>query len=170
MSSSIEFVDRCYGKNYVRLLHVRRQGDVHHVVEVEVNTSLTLSDTRDYLHGDNSQIVATDSQKNTVYLLAKKHGIESIEKFALILANHFLVKYIQVERAEIHVLVNPWKRIQHDNNQVRTHLPTAGHARTCQRPGTHALANGRVRTHLPTAGYARTCQRPGTHARSNQSQ
>ena len=76
----IQFVDRCYGKNYVRLLHVRRDGIRHYVKELEVSTALTLNDAQDYLKGDNSKIVATDSQKNTVYILAKKHGVSLCHK------------------------------------------------------------------------------------------
>ena len=71
----IQFVDRCYGKNYVCLLHVKKEGSHHHVKELEVSTALTLNDAQDYLKGDNSKIVATDSQKNTVYILAKKYGV-----------------------------------------------------------------------------------------------
>jgi urate oxidase len=73
--SDITFVDRRYGKNYVRLLHVRRDGRRHEVKELEVNTALTLNDAQDYLAADNKKIVATDSQKNTVYVLAKKLGV-----------------------------------------------------------------------------------------------
>lgn len=74
-----------------------------------------------FLLGDNSDIVATDSQKNTVYLLAKKHGVENPEKFALLLATHFLNKYAHVAEAHIHVEEYPWQRICKDeigNNSV----------------------------------------------------
>lgn len=76
--SDVQFVDRGYGKKYVRLLHVRREGDTHYIKEIEVSSALTLDDVRDYKAGDNSQIVATDSQKNTVYILAKKFGVSSL--------------------------------------------------------------------------------------------
>ena len=72
----VEFTDRRYGKNYVRLLHVRRNGPVHDVKELEVNVALTLKSIEDYTEGDNTQIVATDSMKNTVYSLAKLHGVK----------------------------------------------------------------------------------------------
>lgn len=75
--SDVEFSDRRYGKNYVRLLHVRRRGSVHDVSELEVNVALTLKPTDDYVDGDNTHIVATDSMKNTVYVLAKQHGVSS---------------------------------------------------------------------------------------------
>ena len=73
--ADVQFVDRRYGKNAVRLLYVRREGIRHYIKEVEVNTKVTLNDTRDFLRGDNSKIVATDSQKNTVYILAKQLGV-----------------------------------------------------------------------------------------------
>lgn len=34
--------------------------------------------------GDNSQIVATETQKNTLYALAKKYSVDPIEVFAFI--------------------------------------------------------------------------------------
>ena len=49
--SDVLFVERRYGKNFVRLLYVKRRGAVHEIKEVEVNTALTLNDARDYLHG-----------------------------------------------------------------------------------------------------------------------
>ena len=76
--SEVEFVDRQYGKNYVRLLHVRREGRQHYIRELEVNTKLTLNNAKDYMKGDNSSIIATDTQKNTVYILAKKFGVSTL--------------------------------------------------------------------------------------------
>ena len=49
--SDVQFVDSRYGKNYVRLLYVKRQGRLHSIKEIEVNTKLTLNDHRDYLQG-----------------------------------------------------------------------------------------------------------------------
>lgn len=106
-----EFSFSGYGKNFVKLLQLRKEGKVHYVKELEVNTQLTLNNTKDYLHGDNSDIVATDSQKNTVYILAKQHGIQNIEKFALLLSEHFLRKYRHVTNTKIYIEEAPWKRI-----------------------------------------------------------
>ncbi|WAR30341.1 URIC-like protein, partial [Mya arenaria] len=46
---------------------------------------------------DNSDVIATDTQKNTVHVLAKQHGVKNIETFALILSEHFLRKYPHVQ-------------------------------------------------------------------------
>lgn len=77
MEEDLEWVARGYGKSSVKLLYVRREGHVHSIKEYEVDTQLTLASDKDYLGGDNSDVVATDSQKNTVYILAKRHGVRS---------------------------------------------------------------------------------------------
>ena len=130
MSGEIKFADRCYGKNYVRLLHVRRDGDVHHIKELEVNTALSLSDTKDYLRGDNSSIVATDSQKNTVYVLAKRHGVRTIEEFALRLSGHFLQKYGHVNYAHVHIVEKPWRRMNFQGQVRRPRIKYQGQVRS----------------------------------------
>ena len=94
------------------MLHIKRSGPVHTIHELEVSTQLTLDTKKDYLVGDNSDIVATDSQKNTVYLLAKKHGITSPEQFGLVLARHFLATYRQVISVKVSIEQYPWERAQ----------------------------------------------------------
>lgn len=106
-----EFEVSDYGKNWVKILVVKRDTDRHFIKELEVCTALTLNNHRDYIFEDNSDIVATDSQKNTVYVLAKQHGVKSIEKFALLLSEHFLRKYPHVVATRINIEEYPWKRI-----------------------------------------------------------
>jgi hypothetical protein len=66
-----------YGKNSVKLLHVRRDGSFHTIREYEVSTHLKLLSKKDFMIGDNKDIIATDTQKNTVYILAKNYGVSS---------------------------------------------------------------------------------------------
>lgn len=66
-----------YGKNDVRLMRVRREGDKYFVTELKVNTLLQLATSKDYQSGDNSDVVATDSQKNTVLVLAKQNQVRN---------------------------------------------------------------------------------------------
>lgn len=106
--------DYGYGKDSVKVLHVKRDGPVHSIKEFEVSTHLKLYSKKDYFYGDNSDIVATDSQKNTVYLLAKKFGVENPEKFGSLLSSHFLNKYAHVAEVHIHVEEYPWQRICQD--------------------------------------------------------
>ena len=45
---SFHITENEYGKANVRMLHLRREGLVHTIREFEVDTSLTLDDTKDY--------------------------------------------------------------------------------------------------------------------------
>ncbi|XP_033732455.1 uricase-like isoform X2 [Pecten maximus] len=112
-----EFTDTGYGKNYVKLLQLRREGDAHHIQELEVNVELTLNNQREYLYGDNTDIIATDSQKNTVYILARKYGVKSPEEFAILLCNHFLSKYSHVDKVTVYIQQAPWKRMKIDGDK-----------------------------------------------------
>lgn len=131
--NEVVFVDRHYGKNFVKLLHVKRQGNLHHVKELEVNTAIQLDNVKDYIKGDNSDIVATDTQKNTVYILAKKLGITSIEEFAMALSDHFLSQYKQVIEARIYIKESPWARVT-DGKKTHMHAFTTDNCGTrfCQ--------------------------------------
>lgn len=98
---------------------------MHSVKELEVSTRLTLSSKKDYLEGDNSDIIATDSQKNTVYIMAKKHGVKSPEDFAVLLCNHFLSTYSQVTKAVVEVEEMMWNRVSYgeraDHQKLHNH-------------------------------------------------
>lgn len=50
-SYEYEICDSGYGKDHVKILHVRREGPVHHIKEFEVNTHLKLYSKKDYMHG-----------------------------------------------------------------------------------------------------------------------
>lgn len=80
-----------YGKTGVRLLKIRRSGKYHGIKQIEVSTELKLNNYDDYFRGDNASIVPTDTQKNTVYALAKQH---QASKFI-----HFTVQPFYVFRA-----------------------------------------------------------------------
>ncbi len=67
-----------YGKNDVRLMRVRKDGDRYYVTELSVGTELQLATVGDYERGDNSSVVATDSQKNTVLVLAKQNEVGTV--------------------------------------------------------------------------------------------
>ncbi|KAK4306085.1 hypothetical protein Pmani_022062 [Petrolisthes manimaculis] len=110
MEEGFDWVARGYGKDNVKLLYIRREGRVHSIKEYEIKTQLTLNTDKDYLLGDNSDVIATDSQKNTVYILAKRHGVVSPEDFALLLCSHFLLKYPQLTKAQVNVEEYPWQR------------------------------------------------------------
>lgn len=56
-------------------MRLRRDGDKYDVTELKVNVELQLATTLDYDKGDNRDVVATDSQKNTVLVLARQNPV-----------------------------------------------------------------------------------------------
>jgi urate oxidase len=79
-----------YGKNYVKLLHVHREGGFHTIREYEVDTHLKLQSKKDFVAGDNKDIIATDTQKNIVYVLAKKYGVSPSRRLTLRIVHYVI--------------------------------------------------------------------------------
>ncbi|KAA0707994.1 Uricase [Triplophysa tibetana] len=127
---NVEFVRTSYGKNAVRVLYIRREGTHHHITEVVADVQLTLKSRKDYLTGDNSDIIPTDTIKNTVHALAKLKGIKTIEGFALDICEHFLTSFTHVTRAKVNIDEVPWKRLEKNGNEhthAFIHCPEALH-------------------------------------------
>ncbi|MEH1017203.1 urate oxidase [Micromonospora sp. CPCC 206060] len=100
-----------YGKAECRLVRVTRGGDRHDLVDLNVSTSLSGELSRTHLTGDNTDVLPTDTQKNTVYAFARRYGIASIEEFALRLAEHFVTEQPMIHQAEVRIEQYPWQRI-----------------------------------------------------------
>src|SRR5262249_61154337 len=77
-----------YGKAEIRVLHVDRAGPRHEITDLNVTVTLAGDMAGTYLSGDNSGVLTTDAQKNTVYAFARS-GVRLAEEFALRLARHF---------------------------------------------------------------------------------
>src|SRR4029079_1733342 len=99
-----------YGKARVRLVKVRRQRDLHELVDVTLDIQLEGAFEPVYVDGDNQRCVATDTMKNTVYAFARTDDIAHIELFAERLAGHF-AKQPFVNRARISATEQPWRRV-----------------------------------------------------------
>ncbi len=100
-----------YGKAEVRLVHIDRSTPVHQIKDVNVTSQLIGDFAATHYTGDNSAVIATDTQKNTVYALARLHGVGPIEEFALRMARHFVDKYPQVSGSRQEVEEYSWNRI-----------------------------------------------------------
>lgn len=100
-----------YGKAEVRLVRVGRDGPRHELRDLTVSVALAgdLADT--HLTGDNSAVLPTDSQKNTVYAFARRHGIDQIEDFGLLLARHFVASQPAITWARVRIEEHPWQRL-----------------------------------------------------------
>ncbi|XVF82720.1 hypothetical protein PTKIN_Ptkin16aG0071800 [Pterospermum kingtungense] len=111
-----------HGKARVRVGRVwRSKQGLHFMVEWNVNISLLSNCNAAYFSDDNSDIVATDTMKNTVYVKAKECTEQvSAEEFAILLAKHFTSFYPQVFTAIVKIVEKPWERVS-INGQPHEH-------------------------------------------------
>lgn len=101
-----------YGKARVRVLRLKRDSDWHEVRELTVQAMLEGDFSRAYTAGDNSSVVATDTIKNIVNIVAHENPGLDTEMFCTVLARRFLDRYRQVERAVITAHETRWSRMQ----------------------------------------------------------
>lgn len=108
---SVRMIENSYGKSRVRLTKVTRHAERHDLRELIVDVQLRGDFAASYTAGDNRRVIATDSIKNTVYVLARAHPLPDIESFALTLAEHFLGEYAQVAAATVDISEHAWERL-----------------------------------------------------------
>lgn len=100
-----------YGKAEIRLLHVSRDDGMHDIRDLNVSVTLSGELAATHLSGDNSAVLTTDTQKNTVFALAKEHGVGEIEDFGLLLARHFVSSQAAISFARVTIEQYPWARL-----------------------------------------------------------
>jgi urate oxidase len=103
-----------YGKAEIRMVRVGRGAgpDGSDVLrDWNVSTSLSGDLAGSHLTGDNSNVLATDSQKNKVYALAKELGTIEPEAFALALAPFFTSSQEPISRARVSIDEYGWNPI-----------------------------------------------------------
>ena len=123
-----------YGKAEVRLVRITRDAHPgnparHEIEDLTVTSQLRGDFVACHTEGDNSQVVATDTQKNTVYAFAREHGIGSPEQFLLTLGRHFVDDFAWVSGGRWEAEQFAWARIAvdgqpHDHAFVRTGTET----------------------------------------------
>jgi urate oxidase len=123
-----------YGKAEIRVVAVDRSTPRHTLVDLNVSSSLRGDFTAAHTAGDNSHVLATDTQKNTVFAFARE-GVGTPEEFGLRLARHFAGSYAWITGARVAVESYGWERIpvggvEHDHSfrkagaEVRTAVVT----------------------------------------------
>lgn len=121
----IKLGPNAYGKNAVNLSRVIRHAGHHEFRQVSVSVQLTGDFEVAHTLGDNALVLPTDTQKNTVYALAKEHFTGTIEAFGLVLARHFVSRHPQVSQARIELVEHLWQRMSFDG-QAHPHAFTGG--------------------------------------------
>jgi urate oxidase len=119
-----------YGKAETRVVRVTRHGGVHHIKDLNVSVSLSGDMDEVHLTGDNAAVLPTDTQKNTVFAFAKKHGIGEIEEFGLLLARHFVESQPTVRHARVEIEEYAWDRIAVEREEQYSFVRSGREVRT----------------------------------------
>ena len=104
-----------YGKDNIRVYKVQRNDDgTQDVTEMTVCTLLEGDIAESWTKAENGNIVATDTQKQTVYVQAKLNPVNPPELFGAILGTHFLDQYSHIHVAHISIVMHRWARMEVD--------------------------------------------------------
>ena len=109
-----ELIGNRYGKSRVRLLKVVREPGHSDVYDWTVQILFTGDFDAVHTQGDNSQLLPTDTMKNTVYSRARASGATTIEQFGMELAAYFLEHNAQVSSVEVTIESSAWRRLTID--------------------------------------------------------
>ena len=113
-----------YGKAENRVVRVHRDTARHEIRDLNVSTQLRGDFTAAHVDGDQSQVLTTDTQKNTAFAYAEQVGVHSPEDYALALGERLLVAAPAATASRVEVGEYPWDRVQvggvgHDHTFVR---------------------------------------------------
>jgi urate oxidase len=103
-----------YGKSRVRVSRITRHADRHDFNEWTVQVLLQGDFERSFTEADNSNILPTDTVKNTVYSIARDSNATTIEEFATELGDYFLDHQPQVSKASIEIWEKAWEHMDVD--------------------------------------------------------
>jgi urate oxidase len=113
-----------YGKAENRVVRIYRDTARHEIHDVNVSTCLRGDFSAAHLVGDQSEVLPTDTQKQTAYAYAKEKGLTSIEEYGLALARHFVHDVEPVQGARVELDEYAWERAvvdgaEHDYTFIR---------------------------------------------------
>lgn len=111
-----------YGKARVRVMRVYRDGAYNEVRELSVQAMLEGDFAAAYTDGDNRKVVATDTVKNIVNIVARENLRAPAEIFAQRLATRLLDRYAQIDAATITCRETRWPRAAIDGTPHPHHF------------------------------------------------
>jgi urate oxidase len=134
----VKLAENRYGKSRVRLVRVKRHSDHHDLREWTVQILLQGDYESCFADGDNSNILPTDTMKNTVYSLARNSSAICIEEFAKELGTFLLGRNPQVSSTEVSISEAAWDHLDlagrphpttfiHSSREIRTTSVTQSH-------------------------------------------
>ncbi|MEU7928417.1 MULTISPECIES: factor-independent urate hydroxylase [Micromonospora] len=124
-----------YGKAENRVVRIYRDNPRHEIWDLNVSTALRGDFAAAHVEGDQRDVLPTDTQKNTAFVYAKKHGVTSPEDYAIAVGQRLIEASPKASGAQVRVEQYAWDRIDVDG---------AGHDHAFLRRG------GAVRTTVVT--------------------
>ncbi|MGK2879540.1 MAG: factor-independent urate hydroxylase [Mycobacterium sp.] len=106
-----------YGKAENRVVRIYRDAPRHEIHDINVSTCLRGDFSAAHLLGDQTEVLPTDTQKQTAYAYAKEKGLLSIEVYGLALARHFVHDVAPVAGARIEIEEYAWERAVVDGQE-----------------------------------------------------
>jgi len=131
-----------YGKAESRVVRIVRDTARHEIRDLNVSTSLRGDFADAHVTGDQSQVLPTDTQKNTAFAYAKIHGVDSIEDYAIALGGRLLEATPAADQAQVRVEEYAWDRLG-DHSFVRRGGAVHTAVVTVTRAGTHVISGVR---------------------------
>lgn len=98
-----------WGKSAVRVSKMYRGEVADDLSDVTVSILLEGDVEAAHVEGDNQNVLPTDTIRNTVYGLAQEHLSKDLERFGVVLAEHFLSRDT-VDQAGVHIEETIWQR------------------------------------------------------------
>lgn len=108
---NIQLIQDSYGKSAVRFGKITRHADYHDFKEIHVNIQLEGDFKTVYTEGDNHDVLPTDTMKNTIFILAKEHPVDTLENFGTFLTQYFLDNNPQVAKVTVDLTQIRWERM-----------------------------------------------------------
>lgn len=115
-----------YGKANVRVLKKLENNGRHSIKELELRLSLAGEFETSYTIGDNCLVIATDTIKNTINVLALDQLGEQTEPFIATVAHHFLTKYSHIAEVTIETSERVWRRLKENGAPSATNFLAPG--------------------------------------------
>lgn len=119
-------------------MQVSRRGDRHDLRDLAIAIRFEGDYDRSYIAGDNSDVLPTDTMKNTVYAFAARHLAAEPEALGLAVSRHFLDRNPRLGRVRIDLTEHLWARVpigerEHGQAFTRRGPDTRSAAVTCER-------------------------------------
>ena len=107
---SARLTSNAYGKAAIRLVKLVREESRHRIHDCTVQVRLEGRFESAHTEGINTDVLPTDTMKNTVFALARDATLDEPERFAHMVGRHFLDTAAAADRVTVELLLHRWDR------------------------------------------------------------